>query len=87
MLMAPKSLLDSHTPGPHKCIVVPYTFQIMFTAGNVDRYIDRHIGRRSGRHSIDTRSPLRRLSIDTRSRCMSADIAFRVTDTSPTRGQ
>ena len=63
---------------------------IMFTVGNVHRYI----GRRSGRHSIDTRSPLGRPSIDTRLRlgwysvdswlrCMSADIAFQVTDTSP----
>ena len=64
MLMAPKSLLDSHTPGPHKCISVPYTFRIMFTVGNADRYINRNIGRRSGRHSIDTRSPLGPLSID-----------------------
>ena len=34
----------------------------MFTVGNVDRYI----GRRSSRHSIDTRSTLGRLSIDSR---------------------
>ena len=38
---------------------------ITFTVGNVDRYIECYIGRRSGRHSIDTRSPLGRLSIDT----------------------
>ena len=35
---------------------------IMFTVGNVDRYI----GRRSGRQSIDTRSTLGRLSIEGR---------------------
>ena len=48
---------------------------IMFTVGNVDRYIERYIGRRSGRHSIDTWSPLGRLSIDTRLRlgCYSVD--------------
>ena len=37
---------------------------IMFTVGNVDRYIDRYIGRRSGRQSIDTRSILDRHSVD-----------------------
>ena len=36
--------------------------RIMFTVGNVDRYI----GRRSGRQSIDTRSTLGRLSIESR---------------------
>ena len=41
--------------------------KIMFTVGNVDRYIDRYSGRRSGRHSIDTRSTLGRHSVDTRS--------------------
>lgn len=35
--------------------------RIMFTIGNIDRYIGRH----SGRHSIDTRSTLGRLSIVT----------------------
>ena len=38
--------------------------RIMFTVGNVDRYI----GRRSGRQSIDTRSILDRHSVDCRSR-------------------
>ena len=37
--------------------------RIMFTVCNVDRYI----GRRSGRHAIDTRSPLGRQSTETRS--------------------
>ena len=41
---------------------------IMFTVGNVDCYIERYIGRRSGRHLINTLSPLGRLSIDTRLR-------------------
>ena len=41
--------------------------RIMFTVGNVDRYIDRYVGRRSGRQSIDTRSTVDRESTDYRS--------------------
>ena len=52
---------------------------IMFTVGNVDRYIDRYIGRRSGRQSIDTRSTLGRLSIETRSRVDRVSIECRST--------
>ena len=51
------------------------THRIMFTVGNVDRYI----GRRSGRHSIDTRSILARYSIDTRSSLGRLPIASRPT--------
>ena len=43
-------------------------FRIMFTVGNVDRYIDRYIDQRSGRQLIDTRSILDRHSVDCRSR-------------------
>ena len=48
---------------------------IMFTVGNVDRYI----GRRSGRQSIDTRSILDRHSVDCRSRVDRLSIECRST--------
>ena len=52
---------------------------IMFTVGNVDHYIDRYIGRRSGWQSINTRSTLGRLSIDSRPTGDRVSIEYRLT--------
>ena len=57
----------------------------MSTAMSVDVAVDTRST--LGRHSVDTRWIVGRYSVDSRSRCMSADIAFQVTDTSPTVGR
>ena len=73
-------------------------YRILFTVGNVDRDIGRHSGRCSGRQSVDivvdSRSIVGRDTVDSRSRCVSADIAFRsptlrrlFADTSPIVGR
>lgn len=64
--------------------------RVLFTVGNGDRDIDRY----SGRQSLDGRSTLCRDAVDSRSRCVSADIAFcsptlrrLIADTSPIVGR
>ena len=47
--------------------ILPQSFGILFTVGNVDRDIGRHSGRYSGRQSVDSRSIVGRQSVDSRS--------------------
>ena len=65
----------------------------MFTVGNVDRYSGQYSGRHSVDIAVDSGSTLGRDTVDSRSRCVLADIAFRsptlhqlFADTSPIVG-
>ena len=64
----------SKIPPSKLVICIPW---ILFTVSNVDRDIGRHSGRYGRRHSVDSGSTLGRDTVDSRSRCVSADIAFR----------